>query len=80
MTCWHLPGSPVVDHLGWWTENPDASLFVCGAGNGAFGAHDLTGLSGFADNDDWRLFVPACAQYLNNQGSNNAGHDHSGCR
>ncbi|MDD5323200.1 MAG: hypothetical protein PHD43_21830 [Methylococcales bacterium] len=52
MTCWPLPGSPVVDHLGWWTENPDASLFVCGTGNDAFGVHDLTGLSGFADNDD----------------------------
>ncbi len=80
MACWHLPGSLVVDHLGRWAWNPDASLFVCGVDNGTFGAHDLTDLSGFVDNDGWRLFVLVCGQHLNNQGSNNAVHGHSDCR
>ena len=76
----HLSSSPVVDHWVQRIENPDASLFVYGAGNDAFEAHALPGLPGFVDSDDSLRVVNDCGQFRNNQGSSNAGLDHSGYR
>jgi len=80
MTFWHLPSSPVVDHSAPMAENPDASLFVYGVGNDAFEAHALPDLLGFVDSDDLPRVVNDCEQFRNNQGSSNAGLDHSDCR
>ena len=80
VTFWHLPSSPVVDHLVQRTENTDASLLVYGVGNDAFEAHALYDLRGFVDSDDLLRVVNDCEQFRNIQESSNVGLDHSGYR
>jgi len=61
-------------------ENPDASLFVYGVGNGAFEAHALYDLRGFVDSDDLLRVVNDCEQFRNIQENSNVGLYHSGYR
>lgn len=73
----HRPSSPVVDHLEPIAENPDASLFVCGVGNGASVAHALTDRVGFVGSDGVLPAVNDREPLWNSQQNSSADLDHS---